>query len=129
MTTDGRPNCSVFSEKEIETIRGLNATLKLLIGLLITCITLLGGFISLSFVPFQTVTTLSNDVGRLSVLLEERHKSTQAAFKKIELEYASLRKRTWWIDRHAREGAQNSEKIYDKVLSYEPPRCREKNRE
>ena len=109
MEKDRGPICSVFSDHEINDIRRMPALLKILTAVFLA---ILAGI----FVPFQTVSELSKNVGSLIAIQEERQKSylrdRQADGERLK----KFEKKLYWIDRNQQE-ARDAFKDLRKSLS------------
>ena len=65
MAKKRRPRCTAFSDREIVEIRKVPIMMKIIIGFFIA---ILAGI----FMPFQTISVLSRDVGALTAVQIER---------------------------------------------------------
>lgn len=118
MKTVRRPTCAVFSEREVEEIRKIPGLMKWILLLFIAIVVLI-------FVPFQTVTKLSEQVGAMTsqaatftVMLEEkrqialRNQQRQSQrMKKIEEQHLSFQKKFYWINRNSREANRGIQEL------------------
>lgn len=94
--SDSKPRCAVFSELEIIKVKQLPYTLKTLIGSIVFLGGLFAALLAATFVPFQTVSDLARENGKIGALLEERHVYMKEKLTKIE-------KRLYWINKYTQE--------------------------
>ena len=119
--TDQEP-CSVFTDAELRDLRRVPFAMKLVVGLFVAIVALI-------FVPFQTVTQLSTQVGALSAIQTERRTLYESRLDmqrkrldKMEDTYAKFEKRIYWIDRHSREANEKIERLLRRVESDNGPK-------
>lgn len=112
--TDQKP-CSVFSDEEIRELRRMPWALKLIVGLFVAIVALI-------FMPFQTVTQLGSEVGKMSAIQTERsnfyEKKLQMhldRIKKVEEFHAGIEKRLYWIDRNSRETNDKMRELFRQI--------------
>lgn len=89
-------SCRVFSGDEVEKIRQIQLFSRaggIAVGLFLSLIIAL---MSLSFIPFSTISDLSRDVGKIAALMDERQKNLNEAIKK-------MRSQIWWINKYTEE--------------------------
>lgn len=111
MNSNRRPSCSVFSDQEIAEARKVPAMMKIVIGLFLV---ILGGI----FIPFQTVSELSKNVGALTAVQIERQDSYLRNKKQEAERLKKFDKKLYWIDRNLQE-TRNEIKGLKKILSAE----------
>lgn len=110
MKTNRRPTCSVFSNEEIPEIRKIPVLLKVLIALFLA---ILAGI----FVPFQTVSELSKNVGSLIAIQEERQKSYLRDRQADNERLKKFEKKLYWIDRNQQEARDAIKELRKTFLS------------
>ena len=115
MSKKRRPRCSAFSEQEVIEIRKIPTMMKIIIGLFLA---ILAGI----FVPFQTISTLSHDVGAMSAVQKERQagylREREAESERLE----KFEKKLYWIDRNLNETKDMLEEFKKAASAGEIPR-------
>lgn len=104
-----RPLCSVFSDEEIRDLRKIPGLLKILIAIFLA---ILAGI----FMPFQTVSELSKNVGSLLAVQQERQRGYLRDRLTDGERLKKFEKKLYWIDRNQQE-ARDAIKDLKKVLS------------
>ncbi len=109
MNSDRRPICSVFSDQEIAEARKVPVMMKIIIGLFLA---ILAGI----FMPFQTVSELSKNVGMLTAVQVERQNSYLRNREQDAERLKKFDKKLYWIDRNLQDTTE-AIKSLKKILS------------
>jgi hypothetical protein len=111
MESNRRPICSVFSDHEIAEARKVPVMMKIIIGLFLA---ILAGI----FMPFQTVSELSKNVGALTAVQVERQNSYLRSREQDATRLKKFEKKLYWIDRNLQDTTKAIQEL-KKVLSAE----------
>lgn len=110
MKTNRRPTCSVFSDQEVLEVKKIPILLKTLIALFLA---ILVGI----FVPFQTVSELSKNVGSSLAIQEERQKSYLRDRQADNERLKKFEKKLYWIDHNQQEARDAIKELRKTFLS------------
>jgi hypothetical protein len=106
---------SVFTADEVQEIRRMTGTMRVILGLFIAIVVLI-------FIPFHTVSQLSKEVGALTAIVSDQKEwvlkdrdETRLRINKIEERYISLDKKFYWINRNSREANEKIGKLNDQL--------------